>query len=119
VLNRCGPGTAFIATLALDGEVVAAQLCLTRNRRAYSVVPAMHPNYKDLAPGHALLRHLAQDLTCAGYEHLDLGRTVPGQHAYKNQYRPRWSETLCAVSTPAPEPRRVPDELPTPQPQRA
>lgn len=118
VLKRCGPSTAFIATLALDGEVVAAQLCLTRHRRAYSVVPAIHPNYKDLAPGHALLRHLAQDLTCGGYEHLDLGRTVPGQHAYKNQYRPHWSETLCAVSTPARDPRSVPDELSTPQPQQ-
>ncbi len=118
VLKRCGPSTAFIATLALDGEVVAAQLCLTRNRRAYSVVPAMHPDYRDLAPGHALLRHLAQDLTCAGYEHLDLGRTAPGQHAYKNQYRPHWSQTLCAVSTPALDSRSVPDELSTRQPQQ-
>jgi len=119
VLRRCGPNTAFVATLALDTEVVAAQLCLTRHRRAYSVVPAIHPHYKDIAPGHALLRHLTQDLTSAGYEYLDLGRTVPGQHAYKNQYRPRWSKTVSAVSAPprvclgdsgsartTPEPRR-------------
>ncbi|MCE7079547.1 GNAT family N-acetyltransferase [Streptomyces sp. ST2-7A] len=111
VLKRCGTSMAFIATLAVDDEIVAAQLCLTRHRRAYSVVPAIHPQYKDLAPGHALLRHLAHDLTTAGYEYLDLGRTVPGQHAYKDQYRPRWSKTLSAVSAPAPACLSVLDEL--------
>ncbi|MEU5583269.1 GNAT family N-acetyltransferase [Streptomyces huasconensis] len=100
VLERCGANMAFIATLAVDDEIVAAQLCLTRHRRAYSVVPAIDPLYKNLAPGHALLRHLAQDLTTAGYEYLDLGRTVPGQHTYKDQYRPRWSKTVCATSAP-------------------
>lgn len=150
VLKRCGPNAAFIAILALDGEVVAAQLCLTRHRRAYFVVPAIHPNYKGLAPGHALLRHLAQDLTSAGSaeinrpqghgirdrNHLDLGRTVPGQRTYKTQYRPHWSGTasmraaqmelvdidepaLSALSTPARDSRSVPDELSTPQPLQA
>ncbi|MFI1729686.1 GNAT family N-acetyltransferase [Streptomyces acidicola] len=113
VLERCGANMAFIATLAVDDEIVAAQLCLTRHRRAYSVVPAIDPLYKDLAPGHALLRHLAQDLTTAGYEYLDLGRTVPGQHAYKDQYRPRWSKTVSAVSAP-PACLEVPDELARP-----
>ncbi|MGW0552111.1 GNAT family N-acetyltransferase [Streptomyces altiplanensis] len=117
VLQQCGPDTAFIATLALDTEVVAAQLCLTRHRRAYSVVPALHPHYKELAPGHALLRHLAQDLTTVGFEYLDLGRTVPGQHAYKNQYRPRWSETVSVVSAPPRACMSVPDELAQPSPE--
>ncbi|MFI6038117.1 GNAT family N-acetyltransferase [Streptomyces sp. NPDC051315] len=113
VLERCGAGMAFIATLAVDDEIVAAQLCLTRHRRAYSVAPAIDPLHKDLAPGHALLRHLAQDLTAAGYEYLDLGRTVPGQHAYKDQYRPRWSKTVSAVSAP-PTCLELPDELARP-----
>jgi CelD/BcsL family acetyltransferase involved in cellulose biosynthesis len=113
VLERCGAGMAFIVTLAVDDEIAAAQLCLTRHRRAYSVVPAIDPLHRDLAPGHALLRHLAQDLTTAGYEYLDLGRTVPGQHAYKDQYLPRWTETVSAVSAPTACPG-VPDELPRP-----
>ena len=67
---------------------------------------------------------------------LDLGRTVPGQHTYKTQYRPHWSEmapmraaqmelvdidesALSALSTPARDSRSVPDELSTPQPQQA
>lgn len=100
VLDRCGAEMAFIATLAVDTEIIAAQLCLTQHHRAYSVAPAIHPLHHDLAPGHALLRHLAQDLTAAGYRYLDLGRTVPGQHAYKGQYRPRWSQTLSATSAP-------------------
>jgi CelD/BcsL family acetyltransferase involved in cellulose biosynthesis len=113
VLERCGANMAFIATLTVDDEIVAAQLCLTRHRRAYSVVPAIDPRYKDLAPGHALLRHLAQDLNTAGYEYLDLGRTVPGQHAYKDQYRPRWSKTVSAISAP-PAFLSAPEELTRP-----
>ncbi|MFI6585662.1 GNAT family N-acetyltransferase [Embleya sp. NPDC050493] len=118
VLRHCGADMAFIATLALDGDIVAAQLCLTRHDRAYSVVPAINPLHKDLAPGHALLRHLAQDLATDGYAYLDLGRTVPGQHAYKDQYRPRWSETLSAVSTPLcadPDTPNQPVRLPDPR----
>ncbi|MFD5271502.1 GNAT family N-acetyltransferase [Streptomyces sp. NPDC058335] len=111
VLERCGTDTAFIATLSVDAQTVAAQLCLTRHRRAYSVVPAMDPHYKDLAPGHALLRRLAQDLAADGYEYLDLGRTVAGQHAYKDQYRPRWSKTVSAVSAPPPARLGPPGEL--------
>ncbi|WP_086736586.1 GNAT family N-acetyltransferase [Streptomyces glaucescens] len=113
VLECCGANVAFVATLAVDDEIVAAQLCLTRHRRAYSVVPAIDPLHKDSAPGHALLRHLAQDLSRAGYEYLDLGRTVPGQHAYKDQYRPRWSKTVSAVSAPM-ACLEVPDELARP-----
>ncbi|MFD5271555.1 GNAT family N-acetyltransferase [Streptomyces sp. NPDC058335] len=110
VLERCGANMAFIATLAVDDEIVAAQLCLTRHRLFRR---ADHRPSFILAPGHALLRHLAQDLTTAGCEYLDLGRTVPGQHAYKDEYRPRWSRTVSAVSAP-PACLRGPDELARP-----
>ncbi|WP_433573668.1 GNAT family N-acetyltransferase [Streptomyces sp. CA-251247] len=98
VLERC-PESAFIATLSLDGKPVAAQLCLYRDRHAYSMLPAMDLDHEDLAPGHALLRHLTDDLTAAGFVSLDLGRTTcaPGQVAYKQQYAPIWSATVTAV----------------------
>ncbi|WP_406003909.1 GNAT family N-acetyltransferase [Streptomyces sp. NBC_00829] len=98
VLERCAD-MAFIATLTLDGRAVAAQLCLHRGRHAYSMLPAMDPAHQDLAPGHALLRRLSDELTTAGYASLDLGRTTcaPGQAAYKNSYAPVWTGTLTAA----------------------
>ena len=124
VLEHCGPDTAFVASLALDGEPVAAQLCLHRShprgdgqhadepaaKRCYSLRPAMSPDHRPLSPGHALLRLLAADLSAAGFTRLDLGRTVaePGQAGYKNQYSAGWTYTLTATHTAstatAPEP---------------
>ncbi|MET7605894.1 GNAT family N-acetyltransferase [Streptomyces avermitilis] len=100
VLERCGADNAFIATLAMDGTVIAAQLCLYRRRTCYSLIPAMDPDHQDLAPGHALLRHLARDLCDHGFRVLDLGRTAEGQHTYKEQYRPRWTSTVSASRVP-------------------
>ncbi|MFF1733739.1 GNAT family N-acetyltransferase [Streptomyces sp. NPDC058247] len=99
VLDHCA-SNAFIATLALDDTVIAAQLCLVRGRTCYSLIPAMDPTHRPLAPGHALLRQLASDLAGEGFTALDLGRTAPGQESYKRQYRPIWSSTLSAVTTP-------------------
>ncbi|MFF3402995.1 GNAT family N-acetyltransferase [Streptomyces sp. NPDC002659] len=104
VLERCAD-IAFIATLALDDDMVAAQLCLHRGRHVYSMLPAMDPAHQDLSPGHALLRRLTDELTTAGYVSLDLGRTTcaPGQAAYKAAYAPVWSETLTARRTFPPD----------------
>ncbi|WP_328347514.1 hypothetical protein OG873_00770 [Streptomyces violaceus] len=113
MLKRCGPNAAFIAILALDGEVVAA---LTSAGSAEINRPQ----------GHGIRDR----------NHLDLGRTVPGQRTYKTQYRPHRSGTasmraaqmelvdidepaLSALSTPARDSRSVPDELSTPQPLQA
>ncbi|MET7621302.1 GNAT family N-acetyltransferase [Streptomyces sp. NPDC005408] len=98
VLQHCS-SMAFIATLAVDESVVAAQLCLHRGRYVYSLLPAMDPAQQELAPGHALLRTLTDDLTAAGFNTLDLGRTTcsPGQLAYKAQYAPVWTTTLTAA----------------------
>ena len=98
ILEDC-TGSAFISTLALDGQVIAAQLCFHRGTHVYSLLPAMDPARQDLAPGHALLRYLTQDLTASGFLSLDLGRTTcaPGQLSYKASYGPIWSATLTAA----------------------
>jgi hypothetical protein len=101
---RCGPDTAFVATLSLDGTPVAAQLCLYRDRRCYSLRPAMSPDHLELACGHALLRYLTDDLTRDGFTLLDLGRTInsAGQVGYKSQYLATWTETLAATAARRP-----------------
>ncbi|MEU4112864.1 GNAT family N-acetyltransferase [Streptomyces sp. NPDC027717] len=93
-LKYCAP-LAFIATLALDARPVAAQLCLRREDRVYSVITAMDPAQRDLAPGHALLRTLCEDLAGEGCTSLDLGRTTAedGQRSYKSAYGAVWTTT--------------------------
>ncbi|MFD5079558.1 GNAT family N-acetyltransferase [Streptomyces sp. NPDC058371] len=100
VLRHCGEAGATIATLVLDGETIASQLCLTRGTTCFSVLSAMDPRQQHLAPGHALLRFLATALPAEGIRTLDLGRTAPGQRAYKSQYQPHWSNTVSTVTTP-------------------
>ncbi|MGW6144429.1 GNAT family N-acetyltransferase [Streptomyces sp. NPDC055140] len=101
VLEECS-SMAFIATLTLDGQAVAAQLCLRRAGRAYSVLTAMDPAHRDLAPGHALLQLLSEDLAEEGYTALDLGRTTAeaGQRSYKAAYGATWT-TLRTYTAPA------------------
>ncbi|MFE3169216.1 GNAT family N-acetyltransferase [Streptomyces sp. NPDC059224] len=101
VLRRLGAAEAFIAEVAMDGAVIAAQLCLVRGRHCYSVLPAMDPAHRGLAPGHALLRRLIDDLTGSGFSWLDLGptRETPGQIAYKAQYQPVWDAVGIFTST--------------------
>ncbi|MEU7305315.1 GNAT family N-acetyltransferase [Streptomyces sp. NPDC007189] len=94
VLKECA-GVAFIATLTLDGHPVAAQLCLRRRDRVYSLIPAMDPAHRDLSAGHALRHFLCEDLTREGYTALDLGRTTAqdGQRSYKAAYGALWTAT--------------------------
>lgn len=106
VLEDCGPGIATIASLRLDGTTIAAQLLLVRNGICYSVLPAWDPARRDLAPGHALLRYIAEDLAHGGWHGvpcrtLDLGRTVDSQVSYKAQYSAFWSETATFTRPPA------------------
>ncbi|MEW1568596.1 GNAT family N-acetyltransferase [Streptomyces sp. NPDC093509] len=100
VLVELGAAHACIATLAVDAQVVAAQLLLTRGAHCFSLIPAMDPAHRHLAPGHALLRHLTEDLAGEGFHVLDLGRTIGAQQAYKAQYRPAWTSTVSALSAP-------------------
>ncbi|MFF8786860.1 GNAT family N-acetyltransferase [Streptomyces sp. NPDC015125] len=100
VLQQCGSSVAFIASTTLDGTTpMAAQLCLYRDSRCYSVRPARHPGLSGLSPGHILLRRLAADAASNGFTALDLGRTVdsPAQIGYKDQYGPRWNFNLTFV----------------------
>ncbi|MFK0154260.1 GNAT family N-acetyltransferase [Streptomyces sp. NPDC090493] len=99
VLRRCAGG-AFIAEASLDGVLMASQLCLVRGRHCYSVLPAMTPAMRHLAPGHALLRYLATHLAVSGFSVLDLGptRETPGQIEYKAQYAPVWGVNLSSVA---------------------
>ncbi|MFI5702546.1 GNAT family N-acetyltransferase [Streptomyces xanthochromogenes] len=99
VLGRCGAGMFSIATLSVDGTVVATQLCVMRRATCYSLVPAMDPEFQALAPGHALLRLLTRDLYDQRFRVLDLGRTVEGQR-YKHQYLPRWMSTVSVGCVP-------------------
>ncbi|KOU50126.1 GNAT family N-acetyltransferase [Streptomyces sp. WM6378] len=96
VLSDLTDTTAFIATLTIDGALVAAQLCLFRGTMCWSLRPAMDPGAARLAPGHLLLRRLIDDLTRQGFTGLDLGRTAEtnGQTGYKEQYQPQWSAAL-------------------------
>ncbi|WP_413754803.1 GNAT family N-acetyltransferase [Streptomyces sp. MMBL 11-3] len=73
-----GASGAFVADLHVDGAPIAAQLCLTRGRRCYSAAQAAHPGYRHLAPAHALLRHLLDDLAQEGFHTLDPGRGTRG-----------------------------------------
>jgi CelD/BcsL family acetyltransferase involved in cellulose biosynthesis len=60
----------------------------------------MDPAHMHLAPGHALLRYLVQDLTEEGFRILDLGRTTGPALSYKRQYAPEWTSTVSALSAP-------------------
>ncbi|MFD9566034.1 GNAT family N-acetyltransferase [Streptomyces sp. NPDC059994] len=101
VLASCAP-VAFIASLHLDGQPIAAQLCLHRGTHAYSLLAGMDPRHRTLAPGRSLLSVLAEDLTAAGFTALDLDRTTadPGQRAYKAAFGARW-RLSSSVSTKA------------------
>ncbi|MCG7202298.1 GNAT family N-acetyltransferase [Streptomyces arenae] len=111
VLRHCAD-SAFIAEATLDNTVIASQLCLYRARHCYSLLPAMHPAYRHMGPGHALLRWLAGDLAADGYTRLNLGptRPTPEQLGYKAQYAPIWDSNVTSTSvavgtapgTPAP-----------------
>ncbi|MFD8609394.1 GNAT family N-acetyltransferase [Streptomyces sp. NPDC059631] len=93
VIQRC-IGAVCIASLHVDSQMVAAQLCLTRDRHVYSALTAMDPAYQAWAPGHVLLQLLLDELGTDGHESLVLGRTTPAQRAYKDLYNPIWSQTL-------------------------
>jgi CelD/BcsL family acetyltransferase involved in cellulose biosynthesis len=102
LLDIIAAPSAFVAQLSVDGVPVAADLCLTRGERVYSLLPAMNPDLSEYAPGHALLRYLTDDLSTSSpgrFTALDLGRTRPGQHGYKSQYGPRWTSTVTASSS--------------------
>ncbi|MGC4987278.1 GNAT family N-acetyltransferase [Streptomyces sp. DT193] len=90
---------ACIASLAVEATVIAAQLLLTRGTHCYSLIPAMNLAHRHLAPGHALLRHLIDDLASEGFRTLDLGRTTGPQEPFKRSYGPLWTSTVSALST--------------------
>lgn len=106
VIGRCA-GDVWTVTLSLDQQVVAAQLCLSQGQAAHSVLTAIHPDYQALAPGHVLLQMLLDDLATDQYEQLVLGRTVPAQRAYKQQYGSLWDRSLTFDSTDLPNLARV------------
>ncbi|WP_329020732.1 GNAT family N-acetyltransferase [Streptomyces sp. NBC_01601] len=112
VLTELSHETAFIASIAIDGTLAAAQLCLHRGTTSWSLRPAMNPDFARLAPGHLLLRRLIDDLASHGFTGLDLGRTSEsgGQIGYKDQYQPQWSTMLSFRPTPL-QPTAVAEQL--------
>ncbi|OEV13305.1 GNAT family N-acetyltransferase [Streptomyces nanshensis] len=108
--HAASSGAAFIEVLRMNGVPLAAQLCLTRHRSAYSLLTAMSDGYRDLAPGHCLLRWLAATLYRDGYEVLDTGRIRPeeGQRRYRRQYDSVIASTVTADLVPTTPARRTP-----------
>ncbi|MFB6887173.1 GNAT family N-acetyltransferase [Streptomyces noursei] len=102
ILRHFTSDLAFIASITIDGTPAASQLCLFRSQVCFSLRPAMNPHLSRLAPGHLLLRRLADDLSTAGFTELDLGRTkeTPGQLGYKQQYFPEWKESVSFCTHP-------------------
>ncbi|MFG2425204.1 GNAT family N-acetyltransferase [Streptomyces sp. NPDC048448] len=86
VLEHQGAPQASIATLSVDSTVIAAQLCLTRGPHCYTLPLAAAPAHRHLAPGHALLRHLVDDLAAEGIHTLHLDPTTSRHHASRGQY---------------------------------
>ncbi|MEU0038288.1 GNAT family N-acetyltransferase [Streptomyces sp. NPDC006333] len=86
VLEKAGAATACIAVLRIDDHVIAAQLCLTRGPHCYTLPLVADPAHRHLAPGHALLRHLVDDLAADGIHTLHLDPTTSRHHASRGQY---------------------------------
>ncbi|MET8411142.1 GNAT family N-acetyltransferase [Streptomyces sp. NPDC005195] len=86
VLEEVGAAVACIATLHVDSTVIAAQLCLTRGPHCYTLPLATDPARRHLAPGHALLRHLVDDLAADGFHTLHLDPTTSRQYVGRGQY---------------------------------
>ncbi|OEV11406.1 GNAT family N-acetyltransferase [Streptomyces nanshensis] len=111
VLGGCA-GIAFIASLTVEDKPVAAQLCLHRRHRAYSLLAAMTADAEicRAGPGHALLRELCDLLHAEGFASFDLGRTRVdengggGQVAYKEAYGPGWEDLVTVTSRTAEQP---------------
>lgn len=96
VLEETGAATACIATLSVDDTVITAQMCLTRGPHCYTLPLAVDPAHRHLAPGHALLRHLIDDLAADGFHTLHLDPTTGRQHASKGQYGATRPDTRTA-----------------------
>ncbi|MET8289451.1 GNAT family N-acetyltransferase [Streptomyces sp. NPDC005132] len=86
VLEKTGAATARIAVLRVDDQAIAAQLCLTRGPHCYTLPLVADPAHRHLAPGHALLRHLVDDLAADGIHTLHLDPTTSRHHASRGQY---------------------------------
>ncbi|MFJ4836249.1 GNAT family N-acetyltransferase [Streptomyces sp. NPDC088747] len=105
VLRNLDAHHACIATLSVDGQVLAGQLLLTSSqtresaRCSFSLIPAADPAYRHLAPGHALLRHLVAELPAEGIYALHLGRVAPNLRTYRAPHRAHWTNTLSAATT--------------------
>ncbi|MET8411275.1 GNAT family N-acetyltransferase [Streptomyces sp. NPDC005195] len=100
VLEDLGAANASIAALSVDDTTVAAQMCLTRGHHCYTLPLATHPAARHLAPGHALLRHLVDDLTDDGIRTLHLDPTTGRTHASRGQYGPPRPAGRAAVFSP-------------------
>ncbi|MEV6532778.1 GNAT family N-acetyltransferase [Streptomyces sp. NPDC051639] len=100
VLEEVRAAKACIATLSVDRAVIAAQLCLTRGAHCYALPLAVDPAHRHLAPGHALLRLLVDDLAADGIHTLHLDPATGRRHASRGQYGPARPTTRAALSSP-------------------
>ncbi|MER6443397.1 GNAT family N-acetyltransferase [Streptomyces sp. NPDC001185] len=101
VLEHQRAPQASIATLSVDSTVIAAQLCLTRGPHCYTLPLTADPARRHLAPGHALLRHLVDDLAADGFHTLHLAPTTSRHYAGRGQYgasRPDARPQACSAA---------------------
>jgi CelD/BcsL family acetyltransferase involved in cellulose biosynthesis len=76
-------GWLELATLELDGRLLAFALCFLHQNKLYYYLPAFEPDYARFAPSTLLLAHLIESAFERGLAELDF---MLGEEAYKAQW---------------------------------
>ncbi|MCC7104095.1 MAG: GNAT family N-acetyltransferase [Chloroflexi bacterium] len=96
-------GMLRIATLTLDGRLIAGIITFRDRGRAYYYVPTFDPDFSQFAPGQLLLARLAENACRDGMERLDL---MLGDERYKQEWTNRSEDCVrLAIARPGPEGR--------------
>ena len=83
-------GELRLATLALDGEIVAVEYGFATGGTLAFFQTGFDPARAALAPGHLLMTWMIERGIEDGLERIDL---LKGNYAYKGEYARRWRET--------------------------
>ncbi len=83
VMRLAERGWAELATLELDGRLLAFSLCFLHDRTLYYYLPAFDPEYARYGPSTALLTYLIEAAFERGLRELDF---MLGEEPYKKQW---------------------------------